>query len=109
MPISLSPWLTVDSGVKEEIKRAVNEGVCVVVAAGNFGPLINTLSPHALIKDVISVGAASIDGHTLADFSSRGIPGNEYCKPTIVAPGIDLIGLWPSNLKKTPDQTRKDK
>lgn len=71
-------------------KQLYDSGKTIIVAAGNFGPLPGTLNPLAICPWVISVGAASIDGKKLADFSSRGIPGHPTFKPTIVAQGIDV-------------------
>ena len=78
--------------------------MCIVVlfAAGNEGPAENTHNPYAKAPWVISVAAGVKDG-TLADFSSRGtkgaggtfsMDGKEWTwedRPTITAPGVDII------------------
>lgn len=98
-----------DDQIQKLFKKAFEAGITVVLAAGNYGPLINTLSPISIGPWVIGVGAASKDGKRLADFSSRGIPGDELYKPTIVAPGVDMVGLWPEGKKKTLTQYNRDK
>lgn len=85
-----------DHKVHEHFRKAYEAGISVVVAAGNYGPLIDTLSPMATCPWVVSVGAASSDATTLADFSSRGIPGYSLAQPTLVSIGVDVIGMdWP--------------
>ena len=88
--------------------RLVHEiGVTTMVAAGNFGPLINTMNPLAVSPYVIAVGAGSWDGGP-ADFSSRGIPGDAVNRPTIVAPGIDLVAGVPPEFRKSVEQRERD-
>src|ERR1041385_2613643 len=84
-------------------------GVTTVIAAGNFGEDGNdTMSPWAVAPWVISVGAADSEGSLLADFSSRGVPGSNLYRPTVVAPGIDMIGAWPRGRTKTESQKERD-
>lgn len=69
-------------------------GIVVVIAVGNSGRMgNNTLNPWSVAPWVIGVGAATKDGKKLADFSSRGIPGDELYKPTLVAPGVDIKSI----------------
>src|SRR5438876_6579880 len=68
-------------------KMAHDAGLVVVFAAGNAGPGQNTLNPFCVAPWVICVAAGLKDGQTLADFSSRGIPGDPLYHPTITAPG----------------------
>jgi serine protease AprX len=63
----------------------------VVFAAGNSGPDQNTLNPYCVAPWVICVAAGLKDGQTLADFSSRGIPGDPLYHPTITAPGVTIV------------------
>src|SRR5438094_849469 len=51
----------------------------------------NTLNPFCVAPWVICVAAGLKDGQTLADFSSRGIPGDPLYHPTITAPGADIV------------------
>ncbi|WP_394540628.1 S8 family serine peptidase [Lysobacter enzymogenes] len=83
--------------------EAYKHGIVSVFAAGNDGPGANTHNPYAQAPWVISVGAGNKDG-TLADFSSRGNPGESGSfvmpdgqrwsyvnEPTLVATGVDIV------------------
>ncbi len=67
-------------------------GVNVVFSAGNTGPGLHTLNPYALAPWVISVGATDHRGR-LAAFSARGRVGAPASRPTLVAPGVNVVGL----------------
>jgi serine protease AprX len=70
-------------------KRAYDLGIITVFAAGNAGPGDDTLNPYSASPCVISVAAGDKQG-MLANFSSRGIPGDQYHKPDITAPGVKI-------------------
>jgi serine protease AprX len=72
-------------------KIAHDRGVVVVFAAGNAGPDNDTLNPYSVAPWVIGVAAGNKDGQTLADFSSRGVPGSAVYQPTLTAPGVDIV------------------
>jgi serine protease AprX len=71
-------------------KLAHDAGIVVAFAAGNAGPGDNTLKPYSVAPWVIGIAAGNKDGQTLADFSSRGVPGDPLYQPTITAPGVDI-------------------
>lgn len=83
--------------------EAYKQGIVTVFAAGNEGPAANTINPYSVAPWVISVGAADKSG-ALADFSSRGNPGETgtftmpdgqtwtyTSQPTVVATGVDVV------------------
>jgi subtilisin family serine protease len=62
-----------------------------VLAAGNGGPVSQTLGTPAPASEALTVGATDRDDH-LAAFSSRGpVVGTYHLKPEIVAPGVDIV------------------
>ncbi|HEV7891070.1 MAG TPA: S8 family serine peptidase [Pyrinomonadaceae bacterium] len=69
-----------------------DRGVNVVFSAGNGGPGLHTLNPYAAAPWVISVGATDEKGR-LASFSARGEFGGAATHPTLVAPGVNVVGL----------------
>lgn len=83
-------------------KLAYDRNIVTLFAAGNSGPGSDTHNPYAIAPWMISVGAGDKSGR-LAGFSSRGVKDEEGTfvmggkiwtyknKPTIVAPGVDLI------------------
>jgi serine protease AprX len=73
-------------------KMLTDRGVNVVFSAGNTGPGPHTLNPYAVAPWVISVGATDTQGK-LASFSSRGDFASELFKPTLVAPGVNVVSL----------------
>ncbi|WNI28410.1 S8 family serine peptidase [Streptomyces sp. ITFR-6] len=61
-----------------------------VVAAGNAGPALNTVSSPGCAPSVLTVGAVDRDDST-AQFSSRGPAiGAHTLKPEIAAPGVEI-------------------
>jgi serine protease AprX len=81
-------------------RTLVERGVNVVFSAGNSGPGMNTLNPYAAAPWVISVGATDQSGR-LADFSSRGDFGSRNFRPTVVAPGVNVVSLRASGTNVT--------
>lgn len=100
---------TFDPGdpVNEAMRVLHDAGVAVVFAAGNDGPGENTMNRRSVAPWVISVAAGCKwgvfdvtnsksrcnDGRSqlLADFSSRGIPGDPLQHPDITAPGVRIV------------------
>ncbi len=85
-----------DNPINMATKRAYDNNIISVFAAGNAGPGWDTHNPYAKAPWVISVGAGTKEGG-LVNFSSRGTPKEERLNnadpnddndaPTIVAPG----------------------
>jgi serine protease AprX len=73
-------------------KMLTERGVNVVFSAGNSGSGQHTLNPYAVAPWVISVGATNELGQ-LANFSSRGDMGSSLFRPTLVAPGVNVVSL----------------
>src|SRR5574341_283238 len=99
-----------DDPINEATKEVHDHGVTVVFAAGNEGPDQNTLNPYSVAPWVIGVAAgcklvpdptnsaihcADVTGAgraaVLADFSSRGIPGDPLYHPAVTAPGVHIV------------------
>lgn len=91
------------------IKKAAEAGKLVVMSAGNDGPRNDTLNPWCLSPWAVCVGAATTDGGRLWEKSSRGRPGDPLYRPSVVAPGVDLITTHPPDIPKTPDQLAAEK
>jgi serine protease AprX len=96
--------------INKATKKVHNRGITVVFAAGNDGPNQNTLNPYSVAPWVIGVAAGCKDlpdptnsaihcadqtgqgrAAVLADFSSRGIPGDPMYHPDITAPGVHIV------------------
>ena len=73
-------------------KMLTDRGVNVVFSAGNTGSGQHSLNPYAIAPWVISVGATDERGK-LASFSSRGDFGSALFRPTLVAPGVNVVSL----------------
>ncbi len=79
--------------------QAVNQGLVVVVSAGNDGPNKKTINSPGITPNVITVGCTDdkntvdIKDDHVADFSSEGPTIDGYLKPDLVAPGVNIISL----------------
>ena len=91
-------------------KRAVDEGLVVVTAAGNLGRNAVGVTQYGAITApgnapwVLTVGASSHQGTVdrsddiMASFSSRGPTAIDYqAKPDLVAPGVGTVSLSDPN------------
>ncbi|MFF1910810.1 S8 family serine peptidase [Streptomyces sp. NPDC058239] len=69
---------------------AQSKDTLFVIAAGNSGPTLNTVSSPGCAPSVLTVGAVDRDDST-AQFSSRGpVIGSHTLKPEISAPGVGI-------------------
>ena len=85
-------------------KLLTDNGINVVFSAGNTGPGQHTLNPYAVAPWVVSVGATDTQGR-LASFSSRGDFANALFRPTIVAPGVNVVSLRGSGVTNVTGAT----
>lgn len=78
------------------VDAAVDQGVVVVVAAGNSGPDYQTVKSPGVARKAFTVGATD-KSDNIADFSSRGpvLGFYELIKPDIVAPGVSINSTYP--------------
>ena len=99
--ISVGAQPTVDPAQASRLTEAVealwNEGLTVVVSAGNYGPGRGTVSVPGTSRKVITVGAAQ--GYNLIgggkgarkwNYSGRGPTKACVVKPDLIAPGTDI-------------------
>jgi len=96
--------------INKATKKVSSKGITVVFAAGNEGPDQNTLNPYSVAPWVIGVAAGcktepdptisaihcadqTPQGRApiLADFSSRGVPGDPLYHPDVTAPGVHIV------------------
>lgn len=76
--------------MRDMIKLANQQGVAVIVAAGNDAH--SDISYPCAYDDVICVGAHDQTGK-LASFSNRGTSVD------LVAPGVDILSTWPTQIR----------
>lgn len=70
--------------------NAVEEGVSVVVSAGNNGPDSRTITAPGCGHKVFTVGASHRE-ESVPDFSSRGPTADDRLKPDVVAEGVNIM------------------
>ena len=97
-PIQAAPFKVLPPSLIRSIRESSRKGTITIVPIGNFGPVPGLINPLAKLEGVISVGASTVDGKELLNFSSRGIPGRQYSGPSIVAPGKNIIGRCHSGI-----------
>ncbi|CAM9461129.1 unnamed protein product, partial [Laminaria digitata] len=87
-----------DQPFVENVRELSANGILIVSAVGNDGPLYGTQHNPADQADTIGVGATSISGDSVAPFQSRGmttweLPGGYgRVKPDIIAAGEHVLG-----------------
>lgn len=92
-------WGTEDDGDPDNPLRLVikeaaipgPEGLAVVAAAGNNGPLPGTITLPASMKEVVAVGAVTFVPFRVWQYSSRGPALDGTIKPDITFFGVNII------------------
>lgn len=86
-----------NSALVKGVNAAWDDGLVVVVAAGNNGPGRMTITTPGISRKVITVGCAddykevNVMGNKMVDYSGRGPTYACICKPEIVAPGSSVV------------------
>ncbi len=94
--ISMSLGSDVESSlIRDAISR--NSKVLIVAAAGNDGPLLDSIDYPGANANVVAVGAIDIN-ENVADWSSRGINDGDYLveerEVEFGAPGVNVESTW---------------
>ncbi|RLD97251.1 MAG: hypothetical protein DRI92_05960, partial [Aquificota bacterium] len=82
--------------LNEASNNAWERGTMVVVAAGNSGPSLTTISSPGMASRALTVGASNILNLT-TNWSSRGPSTNNVIDPDVLAPGEDIFSTVPQN------------
>lgn len=79
------------------MEAAWDDGLVVVVAAGNHGPANMSVTTPGISRKVITVGCSDdhkkvlVRGSVMVDYSGRGPTAACICKPEIIAPGAKVV------------------
>ena len=88
--------------INEASKVAHDLGMTVLFAAGNSGPGTDTMNRYSIAPWVIGVANSHKDGTTLSNSSSRGRYQDDLVRPTITAPGTDIVAARAPNTVLPP-------
>jgi len=69
---------------------AVDQGIMVCAAAGNYGPKPSSVGAPGCAAKVLTVGACS-NQDAIATFSARGPTGDGRVKPDVLMPGTSIV------------------
>ena len=87
-----------DASMNRAVQRAIDKGIVVVAAAGNYGG--GGITCPGCVPDVITVGASNLNSEglpyggpddTIPEFSSIGPSAYGGNKPDVVAPGVGVL------------------
>ena len=81
-----------DHPVNRATDAAWAAGISVVFGSGNDGTRTDSLNMFSAHPKAISAAGGRKDGHQ-AFFSSRGIPGSPLWRPTVMAPGENVVSV----------------
>lgn len=86
-----------NSSLVRGVDAAWDDGLVMVIAAGNQGPKAMTITTPGISRKVITVGSSDdnqaimVMGSRMFNYSGRGPTAACICKPDIVAPGSRII------------------
>jgi len=80
-----------DNPVRVACRAAIDKGIWIFAAAGNFGPDPLTIMTPACERYVAAVGSAKYQPFTVSDFSSRGPTKEGFIKPDGLFFGEDIV------------------
>jgi len=85
-----------DDLLSRTVDQLVDAGIVFVAAAGNNGPLSETIQSPACARKAIAVGSTD-KSDSISPFSSRGPTKIGTIKPDVVAPGNEINSTWLDN------------
>ncbi|WP_070088999.1 S8 family peptidase [Merdimonas faecis] len=92
--LSVGAKADLDAGKEQEFLRGVeqlwDEGLVVIVSAGNQGPARGTVAVPGTSRKVITVGALKTN-ERIQDISGRGPTKDCVVKPDLLAPGYQIL------------------
>lgn len=92
--------ITEDSVLVKCVNEAWDQGITVVVAAGNNGPKPMSVTAPGISRKVITVGSSDdtnyiyLHGEKISNYSGRGPTKACIIKPDVVAPGSNIMSCY---------------